>query len=128
VLRWDPSTGALIGTPLIGHTGAVVALALSPDGTKLASGSLDGTVRLWDLSSGGSGVAVLPGSTGNVAAMAFSPDGTRFFTAGKDGVVRVWDRLWNAGEACRLAAPYLSRSQVKAYMPSGYEPKCRYPA
>jgi len=83
-------------------------------------------VRVWEVSSGGSGVASLTGSTFGAWAVAFSPDGTRLYTAGKDSVVWMWDRLWDAGEACRLAAPYLTRSQVQSYMPSGSEPKCGY--
>jgi len=34
---------------LKGHTDNVYAVAFSSDGTRLASGSLDGTVRLWDM-------------------------------------------------------------------------------
>lgn len=34
---------------LIGHKEEVTVVAFSPDGTKLASGSVDGTVLLWDV-------------------------------------------------------------------------------
>jgi WD40 repeat protein len=45
---WDPVTGQAHHT-LTGHTGAVEALVVAPDGSWLASASTDGTVRIWDL-------------------------------------------------------------------------------
>ena len=41
---WDPATGRTTAT-LTGHTGRVSAVAWSPDGTRLATASGDGTVR-----------------------------------------------------------------------------------
>ncbi|MFE0453870.1 WD40 repeat domain-containing protein [Streptomyces sp. NPDC058914] len=46
VRLWDPATHQHVGNLLTGHQGAVYAVAFSPDGTLLATGDLDGTVRL----------------------------------------------------------------------------------
>ncbi len=68
--------------------GAVTSLAFSPDGTLLALGLDDYTVRLLDVSGGE--VTRLEGHTGPVQAVAFSGDGTLLYSAGEDGTVRVW--------------------------------------
>jgi WD40 repeat protein len=48
VQLWDVATASRL-TSLEGHEGKVNCLAYSPDGTRLASGSSDRTVRLWDV-------------------------------------------------------------------------------
>jgi WD40 repeat protein len=40
---------------MTGHTGPVLAVAVAPDGTWLATAGLDGTVRIWDATTGGPG-------------------------------------------------------------------------
>ncbi|KAG2131615.1 uncharacterized protein EDB93DRAFT_1213274 [Suillus bovinus] len=44
---WDAATGQPLGEPLKGHTGRVLSVSLLPDGTRIASGSDDHTVRMW---------------------------------------------------------------------------------
>ena len=43
----DPLVPPPLGPALTGSTGAVYSLAFSPDGHTLASGSIDGAIRLW---------------------------------------------------------------------------------
>ena len=56
----------------------------------MASGCLDGTVKLWDVATGQLAIT-LKGHTGAVMSMAFSPDGHRLVSVATDGVVRKWD-------------------------------------
>jgi cytochrome c len=73
---------------LEGHTAPIVALAISPNGSTLASASWDGTVRLWPLAGGAP--RVLEGHQQNVNGVAFAPDGKAVISAGYDATVRIW--------------------------------------
>ena len=57
---------------LRGHEGDALAVAFSPDGARIVSGSADGTVRVWDAASGEE-LLVLRGHEDVVWAAAFSP-------------------------------------------------------
>jgi WD40 repeat protein/serine/threonine protein kinase/DNA-binding SARP family transcriptional activator len=85
----DAHTGAKLVT-LAGHTGEVLAVAYSPNGRLVATGSADGTARLWNAVTGDP-VHVLRVHRGGVFATRFSADGTRLATLGADRAVRVWD-------------------------------------
>lgn len=68
---WDLSRRQRVRL-LRGHTNWITTLAFSPDGKTLASGSLDGTIRLWNLA----GERVANFNAGSVTVLAFSPAGT----------------------------------------------------
>ena len=89
-----------IQNTLGGYTNPVLEIAYSPDGTRLATGSLDGSTWVWSLNSGGGEKMLdLPGHIGVIWDISFSPDGQRMLTASVDGTVRIWDisPLNNAG-------------------------------
>ena len=74
----------------IGHRAEVISVSWSPDGTRLATGSGDGTAKVWD-AAGGRELLTLKGHAGPVFSVSWSPDGTRLATGSEDGTAKVWD-------------------------------------
>ncbi len=69
---------------------ALLDAAVDPSGRWLATGHLDGDVRLWSLSDGRLR-ATLRGHTARASAVAFSRDGGRLYSGSWDGTARAWD-------------------------------------
>jgi WD40 repeat protein len=84
-----PPGGPLRQT-LIGHTGEINTLAVTPDGKLAVSGSTDNTLKVWDLHSG-TELLTLTGHSDGVRAVAITPDGKQVISASGDTTLKVWD-------------------------------------
>ena len=72
-----------------GHTDWVLSLTFSQDGTSLASGSCDKTIKLWDVQTGGV-ITTFHGHTGVVHSVSISADCTMITSGSSDKTVRLW--------------------------------------
>lgn len=98
------------------HIGSINALAYSPDGTRMLSGSGDQTAKLWNIHKG-TIVANLTAHSGEITAVTFSPDGTQFATTANDSLVILWDAR-NGQELHRLKK-HTGNINALAYSPDG---------
>lgn len=87
IFLWDTATGKE-RQRFTGHTNYVDAVAISPDGKTIVSGSRDGSMRWWDVAAGKEKWPLVPGS---MSSVAFSTDGRLLAAGSDDGAVRLWD-------------------------------------
>jgi eukaryotic-like serine/threonine-protein kinase len=75
---------------IAGPRGSMQSLALSPLGSRAATGGTNGLIRLWNTEIGKE-TATLSGHTWSVTSLAFAPDGDRLVSGSLDQTVRIWD-------------------------------------
>ena len=110
---WDTFTGNAFAM-LDEHPDSIKGLALSPDGTKLATADGDWTVHLWEVNTG-KYIKSLTGHPSAVNAVAFSPDGKILASAG--ATLRLWDA--NTGELLHADSKDLGSISLLAFSPDG---------
>lgn len=139
VLVWEVATRRIVHDLTL-LTAPVLAMAFSPDGRFLATGGIDGGVRLWELATG-KPVHTFAGHRGPVAAVEYSPDGRTLASGGFDHTVLLWDaarirsaklishydektlaKLWDELGAASPTNGYRAIAQIVA----GGEPALRY--
>ena len=87
---WDVESGREVARNFSGHRGGIWSVAVSLDGRRAASASMDGTARVWDIDTGRE-VQRFDGHHAEVRSVAFLPDGNRLLSAGMDRHLRLWD-------------------------------------
>jgi WD40 repeat protein len=97
---WDTATHQSVAT-FRADASFGWCLAFSPDGTRLAMGTIEGVLEVWDTRAGEK-IQTFKGHFGGVRALVFSPDGKRLATGGADGTLRVWDLI---GQRDTLSIP-----------------------
>jgi WD40 repeat protein len=109
----SPSSGDDHQFILRRHTHAVFAVAFSPDGGLIASGSKDATVRVWDVTTGEER-ACLVGHRNQVQSVAFTGDGAYVVSGSGNPEMRASDgtligetdytvRVWNIADGTEVA-------------------------
>jgi WD40 repeat protein len=110
---WDSGTGKL--SLSLKATASVISVAISSNGKRIVSGSLDGTIMMWDAATG-EAVLTLKEVTKAISMLAISGDGQRFVSAA-DNTIRVWDAAVGP-EAVTLKGPTANVFQM-AISPDG---------
>ena len=75
---------------LHGHTRELTSVSFSPDGRRIVTGSLDGTVKVWDARTGAP-LLDISAYGGWVTSVSISPDGSRIVTGGFGQKAKVFD-------------------------------------
>lgn len=74
-----------------GHENSVTAVAVTPDGERIVSGSEDSTIRVWNLETGEPIGKAFEGHEFSVDTIAVTPDGKRIVSGGFDSTIRIWN-------------------------------------
>lgn len=111
IVRYSRTTKKLTQT-LKRHQGIILAVSVSPDGTRLASSSREGVICLWDTKTGKELDCIF--EIGDPRQILFSPDQKQLYVVDFSGIVRTFlikdDRLVLQSELARTSQPLIALS------------------
>ncbi|KAJ5936709.1 hypothetical protein N7466_003159 [Penicillium verhagenii] len=102
----------------VDHLYAGRLIAWSPDGSRLASGSADTTVRVWDPITG-QNTSTLEGHSRWVTSITWSPDGSRLISGSDDTTVCIWDPITSHNISTLKGHSNLTSPRLIAWSPDG---------
>jgi len=115
VAAYDPASGQELWRTK-GTFGGVFAIAVSPDGTKIAGACLDTFIRIWDAKTGKE-LSCWKGHGDRATGIAWALDGKVVVSCGFDHTVRVWDAA--SGSVLHVLAAHASPVVRVAVSPDG---------
>ena len=105
-----------LNATISGYGKAVMSIAYSNDGARIATGSTDGTIRIWDSSNTDTELLTLTDGGGPVLSVAFNNDGTLVGSGNQNGTVAVWTLA--TSQQSRVARAF-GEVHAVAFSPSG---------
>ena len=110
---WDTATGKRLQSIYTKHTDQHEALAISPDGNTILTGSWDGTIHQWGTVTGTYLSTFATGHGRGVSTLAFSEDGQTLIST-----LRRWGRedqqsFWDTATGIQISAPDLKETLGK---------------
>ena len=108
------------GSPLIrtlkDHSESVTAIAVTPDGKTVISGSSDRTIKIWNLETG-TEKDTLKGHSESVYAIAVTPDGQTVISGSGDKTIKIWNLV--TGEEKSTLEGHINSVRAIAVTPDG---------
>ena len=86
---WNAETGSIVNI-LRGHTARITSIDFSADGSRMATASYDGTVRLWHLDDLNTLPVVFDDHESWVITVMFTSDGNNIISGSRNGRIRVY--------------------------------------